>query len=288
MKILLLGAKGNLGTALTNIAKNQDFELIGWDKEDLDVTDFGLLSKKIEELAPEVIINTVAYNNVDGCENDEIAQNIAIKLNVNLVENLGLKALEIGAVLVQYSSDYVFKGDNLSGYEEDSVPNPQSFYAQSKLDGEKELISLSGRGLKWYLIRTARLFGPKGLGETTKSNFFDLVDEKSDTLNSLEIVNDEIGSFTYTLDLAQASLQLINDQAPFGIYHLVNSGEASWYDAAKYFFEKLNKQVILTPVSGKKFSRPAKRPNYSKLINTKRPQLRSWQEALEQYIKDHK
>lgn len=284
MTILVLGSAGNLGTALTEYgAEREDLKLIGWDKTDIDVSDQVLLSKKIIELKPEVIINTVAFNDVDACETSEEARTLANQLNVELVATLADIALEINATLIHYSSDYVFKGDSEIGYSETDEASPLSIYGETKLDGEKEIISASGKGLQWYLIRTSKLFGPKGMSVGAKPSFFELMFRLSNTNPSLKLVNDEIGSFTYSRDLAAATIALLDDNAAFGIYHLINAGETSWHDAAKYFFETLKKEVSLEAVSAEAFPRPAKRPKHSLLLNTKRPPLRTWQEAVSDY-----
>lgn len=285
MKILLLGAAGNLGRAIAElISQQEEHTLIGWDKADIDVTDFGLVTKKITELAPEVIINVVAYNDVDECEQSDKGKELAEALNVEFVKNLANAALSLKAILVHYSSDYVFDGEQSSGYDETAEPRPISYYGETKQRGEEEIIALSGKGLSWYLIRTSKLFGPSGTSQYSKMNFFQLMNQLSEKRPALQAVNDEIGSFTYTKDLARATFDLLEEDSPFGIYHLVNAGSASWYDAADYFFKKLGKQIELTPVPGSTFPRPARRPHYSILLNTKRPTLRSWQEAVDDYI----
>lgn len=284
MTILILGSAGNLGTAFNDLlSKQEDISLVAWDKTELDVTDQGILSKKIADIKPDVIINVVAYNDVDTCEKNEAAQTKAKSLNVDFVASLAEIALNIGATLIHYSSDYVFKGDNKQGYQEDAVPLPQNFYGQTKFAGEQELIKLSGKGLKWYLIRTSKLFGPKGTSPDAKPSFFELMFNLAKQGKELKVVTDEIGSFTYTPDLVKATWDLISEDCAFGIYHLVNSGQASWYDLAKYFLGKINLSVDIRQVLSQDFPRPAKRPKYSLLVNTKRPALRSIYEALDEY-----
>lgn len=286
MKILLLGAKGNLGTVFVNSALDfPEHVFIGWDKEDLDATDKSLLDKKISELKPDIIINTVAYNNVDQCETSEVAAELAEMLNVTLVRNLAEISIDHKCTLVHYSSDYVFSGNGKEGYVESAEPSPINIYGQSKLKGEKELIRLSGKGLQWYLIRTARLFGTKGSGENAKPSFFEQMLEISKRQQAISIVNDESGCFTYTSDLVVATLDLIASNDGFGIYHLTNEGSVTWYQAAQYFFDCVGASVILHPIAGEELVRAAKRPAYSELLNTKRPHLRSWQEAVDEYCK---
>jgi dTDP-4-dehydrorhamnose reductase len=286
MKILLLGAKGNLGTVFLNSALDYpEHSFIGWDKEDIDVTDTSLLNKKISEIKPNVIINTVAYNDVDKCETNEESAALAEALNVQLVRSLAEFAIEHNCLLLHFSSDYVFSGDVETGYSETTEPSPINIYGQSKLKGEKELISLSGKGLQWYVIRTARLFGTKGRGENAKPTFFEQMLQISKRETTISVVTDEYGCFTYTPDLVVASLDLLTSGSGFGIYHLTNEGIASWYQAAQYFFNQLKIAVNLQPVSGQVFLRPAKRPAYSGLLNTKLPKLRPWQEAVDEYCK---
>jgi len=285
MTILLLGAAGNLGTAFIELlSRREDITLVSWDKADVDVTDEGLLVKKISEIRPQLIINAVAYNDVDGCEHDPKAQAFAQSLNVDLVASLARAALEVDALLVHFSSDYVFDGENPEGYDEEAEPAPQSFYAQSKRAGEKELISLTGKSLRWYLVRTSKLFGPKGSGPAAKPSFFEIMAGLAKKGEAVKIVSDERGSFAYTKDLAAAVMQLVEEESPYGIYHLVNSGEASWFEAANYFFEKSGLCVETIPVPASEFPRPAPRPKHSLLLNTKRSALRSWQEAIDDYI----
>lgn len=285
MRILLLGDKGNLAGAFHGLlAEHDEHELIGWDKEEVDVTDRSLLEKKIAALKPAVIINTVAYNDVDACETEAGAA-LAQSLNVDTVRHLGEISLEQSIALVHYSSDYVFSGDAVDGYDEASEPAPRNAYGESKAKGERELRKLSGRGLKWYVIRTARLFGPAGRGPAAKPNFFDIIDRLARQKGELSLVGDESGSFTYTKDLAQATLDLLESGDGYGFYHLVNSGQASWYEAGAYYLARRSAAVALHQVKGADFARAALRPAHSMLRNTKRPSLRSWQAAVDEYAK---
>jgi dTDP-4-dehydrorhamnose reductase len=132
MKILLLGAKGNLGTVFLNSALDYpEHSFIGWDKEDIDVTDTSLLNKKISEIKPNVIINTVAYNDVDKCETNEESAALAEALNVQLVRSLAEVAIEHNCLLLHFSSDYVFSGDVETGYSETTEPSPINIYGKS-------------------------------------------------------------------------------------------------------------------------------------------------------------
>lgn len=286
MRILLLGANGNLGTAFRqHDLQTKEQTLISWDKEEIDVTDHELLEKKISELRPDIIINAVGYSNVDECERSEEAAAQAKILNEILIGSLADIALEYSCTLVHYSSDYVFAGKTKIGYDEQAEPSPLNIYGETKRAGELALQRLSGRGLKWYLIRTARLFGPRGQGPQAKPNFFEVISDATKVNLEVRAVKDERGSFTYTPDLVAATMSLLESDQGFGMYHFVNEGSASWYEAAAYFLKKINVSANVIPILGSELPRPAKRPLNSTLRNTKRPPLRSWQAAVDEYCK---
>lgn len=276
MKILIIGSKGMLGQDLAEVFSVQ--ELILWDKDEIDITDEDLAFKKIKEEKPDVIINSAAYNDVDGCED---SFELAKKVNGYAVGYLAKAAKEIGAVLIHYSTDYVFKGDKKEGYKEDDRPNPQSKYAESKYLGEQELQKNTD---KYYLIRTSRLFGKPAIAVGAKKSFVDKMLELSKNHDKLEVVDEEYSNPTYTPDLARQTKYIVENKLLFGIYHAVNEGACTWYEFAKEIFKIKNIDVKLVPVGSDKFPRLAKRPNYSSLINTKLPKLRSWQEALRDYL----
>jgi len=283
-KVLILGAKGNLGAQLVKAFGSQD-EVIPWDKDNVDITDKDLILKKVSEVKPDIIINAAAYNAVDNCE-EEKGYKIAKKINAEAVGYLAEAALENKALIVQYSTDYVFAGEKKDGYGEDDQPKPISKYAETKYLGEQELIKRSGEGLKYYLIRTSKLFGPRGESEMAKDSFFDLILKLSKEKKEFNMVhNEEISCFTYTPDLAKATKELVESRKPFGVYHITNSGSCSWYEATEYLFAlKGIKDIKLNPVTSADYPRPAKRPKYSVLINNKLEPLRSWQEALKEYL----
>jgi len=285
MEVLILGAKGNLGSQLVKIFfADKDYKIIAWDKEEIDITDKELVFKKIRELKPGIVINAAAYNAVDKCEEDEKEFALAKKINIEAVGYLVEACLETGAVLVHYSSDYVFAGDKKEGYKEDDEPNPINKYGETKLAGEQEVIKKSGQGLKYYLIRTSKLFGPKAESEGAKPSFFDLMLDLAKKKKELDVVNEEVSGFTYTPDLARATKKLLESDKGYGIYHITNVGRATWYETAMELFKITGKKIKINPVSGDKFPRPAKRPSYSVLINTKFGMQRDWKEALREYL----
>ena len=287
MRVLILGAKGNLGGQLVKVFSTDENEVIDWDKEEIDITDRGLILKKVGDIKPDLIINAAAYNAVDKCEESDAQYEMAKKVNIDGPKFLAEAAITVGAILVHYSSDYVFDGKNKKGYTETDEPNPISRYGKTKYHGEKRIIEQSGNGLKWYLIRTQKLFGPKGESEAAKPNFFDLMLKLSKEKDELEVVNEEKSFFTYTVDLAMATKKLVESDAGFGIYHLANQGAYTWYSATKEFFKVAQVKINIKPVLGSKFPRPAKRPKYSMLLNNKTEPMRDLKEALEDYWKNY-
>lgn len=283
MKILILGGRGNLGTQLTRVFST-DFETISWDREDLDVLDFPLLISKISELGPELIINTVAYNAVDKCE-DKKEYELAYKLNAELPGVLADLARRLGAVLIHYSTDYVFNGtEDKKEFTEDETPNPINKYGESKFAGEREVLKQAEHGLNSYLIRTSKLFGPRGASEGTKPSFFDIMLGLAQDKKDITVVNEELSCFTYTPDLAEATKRLWELEAPFGIYHLVNEGECTWLDGAKALFHFKKIETPIRAVRSENLLRAARRPKFSVLKNLKIKKLRNWQEALREYL----
>jgi dTDP-4-dehydrorhamnose reductase len=283
MAILILGGLGNLGTQLTKVF-SVDYEVVSWDRDDLDVLDFPLLISKISELKPQLIINTVAYNAVDKCE-DKKEYEVALKLNAELPAVLANLARKIKAILIHYSTDYVFNGtENKKEFIESDTPNPINKYGESKSAGEREVIKMAEYGLNYYLIRTSKLFGPKGLSPAAKPSFFDIMLNLAQTKNDLTVVNEELSCFTYTPDLAAATLRLWEIEASYGIYHLVNEGPCTWCDAATELFRLKKISVNLRSVRSENLLRAARRPKYSILRNLKIKKMRNFQEALREYI----
>ncbi len=308
-KILVVGAKGMLGQALVREFSEHDYEVLAWDKEEIDITKRDEVRWKIkspsnssfggegEIVCPKIIINAAAYNAVDKIEEGE--KDFAEAVNGYAVRNLAEAAMAVDAILVQYSTDYVFSGTKMDGYKEDDVPNPQSVYARSKWLGEQLLINskfeirnskqtqnskFKIQNLKYYLIRTSRLFGKPAVSEGAKKSFVDVVLELAEEKDCLKLVDEEVSSPTYARDLARRTREIIEWKKPFGIYHVTNSGACTWYGWAKRIFEMSGKNVKLIPVGADKFPRPAKRPKYSILLNTKLPPMRRWEEALADYL----
>ena len=283
MSILILGGQGNLGRQLTKVF-SADYDVVSWDRGDVDALDFRLLAAKIRTLKPELIINCVAYNAVDRCE-DKAEYDLAYQLNAELPAHLADFSWEIGAVLIHYSTDYVFNGTEVKKeFAETDVPNPINKYGESKFAGEREIERRAEKGLRYYLIRTSKLFGPIGASPQAKPSFFDIMLGLAQDKKELTVVNEELSCFTYTLDLAEATRRLWELEVPFGVYHLVNEGPCTWHEAAEELFRLKKIKVVLRPVRSENLLRAARRPKFSVLKNTKVRKMRPFKAALKEYL----
>ncbi len=281
MKTLILGSQGGLGTQLAKTFAS--LELLTWDKAEADFLNIPDLLVKLDIAKPEIIINAVAYNAVDKCETDESELDIALKLNFDLPRALAQWCADNSATLVHYSTDYVFSGtEDKKEFTEIDTPDPVNKYGKTKAMGEKAILECSN--LKYYIIRLSKLFGPKGESQHTKASFFDIMLNLAQTNSELKVVNEELSCFTYSPDLAQATHDLLNQKYEAGIYHLVNSGSCTWYDGVLSLKDLAGLEVAVKPISGADLTRPALRPKFSVLKNTKFPALRDYKEALKEYL----
>lgn len=281
MKILILGSQGGLGTQLVKVFSQE--ELLTWDKSEADFLNLPDLLVKLDIAKPEIVINAVAYNAVDKCETEASELDIALKLNFELPKTLAQWCAANQTTLIHYSTDYVFSGsEEKKEFFEDDVTNPISEYGRSKSLGEQAI--LNQKSLKYYLIRLSKLFGPKGDSPYTKASFFDLMLNLAQTNSELKVVSEELSCFTYSPDLAKATSNLLEQKYDYGIYHLVNSGSCTWYEAMLKLKEITGINSVITPILGTDLSRAAKRPKFSVLKNTKFPELRNYQEALSEYL----
>lgn len=275
MKVLILGAKGMLGSELSKqLSKEQ---VTAYDYEQLDITDRQAVLEEIKKLKPEIIFNCAAYNAVDKAEEQH---EVAMRLNADAVGYIAEAANSVGATLVHFSTGFIFDGSSKTGYNEESVPAPQSIYAKSKYLGELQAQTAK----KFYIVRLNLLFGEAATGPATKQSFPDLILGLAKEKKEFDFVSDEISTPTYAPDLASAVISLVKERYPFGIYHLPNEGQASWYDFAKEVFNIKGLDVKLNKITADQYPRPAERPKNSVVINTKYPKLRPWQQALQEYL----
>lgn len=275
MKILVTGSNGMLGHDLIDVLKD-NHELILTTSKTLDITDKDKVIEFIRENNPDIVINSAAYTDVDGCEEN---QDIAYAVNGDGVENLALGCREVDCPLVHVSTDYVFDGTARNPIREDGKIGPISVYGKSKLKGEEAIQKILD---KFFIVRTAWLYGING------GNFPKTMLELAKNHSEITVVYDEVGTPTYTPDLAYAISQLI-DTDYYGIYHITNSGHCSWCEFAKYIFEVAGSDVNVIPVTASEFARPAPRPHYSVLENKRwidngfEP-LRHYKDAVKEYI----
>lgn len=270
--ILVIGANGMLGHDLMATLEG---DVRGLDLPEIDITSFESVRRVLLTLKPEVIINAAAYTDVDGCETNV---ETAMAVNGEGVGLLALAAREIGAKLVQISTDYVFNGGKGSPYLEDDGQEPLSVYGESKLVGELN----AAMAPDYLIIRTQWLYGLHG------KNFVETMLRLAQEKNELAVVDDQIGSPTFTKDLAQAIKALLNKGCS-GIYHAANSGYCSWNEFARAIFEEEGLEITVNGMTTKELNRPAKRPLYSTLDCSKLAadtgcQPRHWREALQDYL----
>ena len=293
MKILVTGGNGQLGNELKSILttgeaeigkcpiNHKECEAIYVDVDQLDITDLAKVREMVQKEKPDVIINCAAFTNVDGCESSKDA---AFKVNALGPRNLAMAAEEIGAKLVQVSTDYVFEGTGNTPLSEDAVPGPVSAYGRTKLLGEEYVREFSS---KYYIVRTAWLYGYVG------KNFVYTMMRLAANNDQIEVVNDQRGNPTNANDLAYHILKLISTEE-YGVYHCTGEGECSWFDFASRIIALSGENCTVKPCTSAeykaKFPASADRPEYSSLDNmmlrcTVGNEMRSWEDAIDTFMK---
>lgn len=273
--IIILGAGGLLGTYLAKEFAPDQPQLLT--HADIDITNESSVQRVLTDSHPDIIINAAAYTAVDRCETE---RDQAMVVNGRAPGYIAAAAKNLNAILVHYSTDYIFSGERAQGYQEDwSDQHPVNAYGESKLAGEQAILQqCDDRWQKIYLMRTAWLYGAQG------TNFVDTMLRLADQQSELKVVNDQHGSPTFAADLAARTRWLLDQRSPFGVYHATNSGVCTWFDFAQTIFKLAGKAVTVTPCTSAEFPRPAARPAYSILLNTKLPPLRPWSDALADYL----
>lgn len=273
MKVALTGSEGMLGYDLKRVFP--DVELASLTYNDLDITRLDDVVKTLRDLKPDYVINAAAFTDVDRCESEP---ETAFLVNGIGPRNVAIACEEIGCSLVQISTDYVFDGTKTTSYNEWDRTNPVSAYGLSKLMGEQFVTTLTNR---FYIVRTAWLYGKNG------KNFVDTIARLLSEKDHLDVVNDQTGSPTYTVDLASAIRELLGKG--YGTYHVTNSGACTWYEFALAIAAKTGSSTPIRPVTSEQFKRPARRPANSVLGHTmlrlegiREP--RPWEEALGEYL----
>ena len=289
-RLALIGANGMLARKVRELAP-AGFAISNYDLPEFDLTDRAQVLAEMERLQPAVIVNCAAFTNVDGCETQE---ELATRVNGAGPGYLAAAAKAVGAILVHISTDYVFSGDKGTPYLESDPTAPISAYGRSKLAGE-EAIAASGLE-RYFILRTSWLYGPGG------KNFVETMLRLAAERDELRVVADQVGSPTYTGDLAQAIYRLLvvaDRPDVFGVYHLADLEECSWHGfaetivtLAKEAGEPL-RATRVTPIRTDEFPLPAPRPAYSvfskeKYLTATGATLPHWQESLKKYLKERK
>ena len=280
MKTVVIGANGQLGTDLCHVLAGHSVETLPITHKELDITDSVLVQQTLEKVRPDVVISTAAFHKVEECE-----KRPALSFEVNAIgpRNLADTCRRIDAVLVHFSTDYVFSGGRQEPHTETSLPKPLNVYGVSKLAGEAMLAFTWGRH---FVIRTCGLYGLAG-SSGKGGNFVELMLKKADENAPIRVVNDQVLTPTFTSDLATIVWRLVQTEA-YGLYHASAEGQCSWYDFARKVFELEGLQVDVEAVSSEEFPSSVQRPSYSVLSKQKLHKLGitipSWDDGLRRYL----
>lgn len=283
MVVLVTGANGQLGQAIRLIAPNYpELRFAFCSSSELDITNLENCEATFSTIKPHYCINAAAYTAVDKAESEPEKAHL---INVIGAKNLAEVSKKHNTILLHVSTDFVFDGNKTTPYNEDDIPNPTGVYGQTKLDGEK---AIQATFEKYYIIRTSWVYSQFG------NNFMKTMLRLASERDSLSVVNDQIGTPTNAVDLAEALIQIIIFSSlsageglgeAFGIYNFSNEGQCSWYDFAKTIFEINTITIDLKPIPTTSFPTPSKRPKYSVLDKTKIKttfgiEIKSWEERL--------
>jgi len=292
MKILITGSNGQLGNELQKIVSTgkaeigsvseeiKNAEVFAMDVDILDITNLEQVKKVLNEVKPDVVINCAAATNVDGCEAN---QDLAFKINSLGPRNLAMVAEELGAKIVQVSTDYVFSGVGEAPLKECDLVAPVSVYGKTKLLGEEFVRDFS---TKYYIVRTAWLYGYVG------HNFVYTMMKLGKDRDTLNVVNDQLGNPTHANDLAYHILKLIQTEE-YGVYHCTGKGECSWYNFASEIMKLSGRNCTVNPCTSEEYKsmypNSADRPAYSSLDNmmlrcTIGDEMRDWKDALKTFM----
>lgn len=276
MNVLVLGAAGQLGQAMA-ARLSMEHTVTRWTRAEIDLRNHRELGERVRQLAPAAIVNCAGYNNVDQAEQD---QETALDVNAMVVATLARAAADVDAVFMTYSTDFVFAGTESAPYTEGHRPEPQSAYAQSKLLGEW----MAADAPKHYVCRVESLFG----GPKRRSS----IDRIANAVRSGEpapVFVDRVVSPSFVVDVTEAAAHLLRAGSPYGVYHCVNTGHATWFDVGQEIVRLLGKtNSALKPISVSDVVLPASRPQYAALSNAKLAAagcvMPAWQDAIVRYL----
>ena len=276
MKVLVTGVKGQLGYDVVKDLEKRGHQPIGVDREEMDLMDNEAIRTFIMDLKPEAIIHCAAYTAVDKAE-EEVET--CYQINAESVKVISECAKELDVKLIYISTDYVFDGTKEGEYVETDVPNPINVYGASKLKGEQYVQTLLE---KYYIVRISWVFGVNG------NNFIKTMRRLGSERDELNIINDQVGSPTYTADLAPLLVDMMETDK-YGIYHATNEETCSWYEFANEIFKQSGIEVKTNPITTDQYPTAAKRPMNSRMSKAKLKEngfnlLSPWKEALNSYI----
>ena len=276
---LILGANGQLGKSLQTVLTTNDISFTAVDRQLLDITDRDACIKLFNSLSPEVVVNCAAWTAVDLAEDNKAE---AFRINCDATRNIAIASREVNAINVHVSTDYVFSGVADAPYDVDSPTAPVSVYGKSKLCGEVAVTEEYTE--RSYIVRTAWLYSPHG------GNFVKTMIRKARSASAVRVVSDQLGQPTLAADLAQHIVDLVANQAPFGIFHGTNSGVASWYDLTVEIYTQLGVDTsLVSPVPTSEYPTKAVRPQYSVLghahtIDCGVAEMQNWKTALQESL----
>ncbi|HCL02753.1 MAG TPA: dTDP-4-dehydrorhamnose reductase [Lachnoclostridium phytofermentans] len=278
MRVVVTGVNGQLGYDVVKELKKQGFTAIGLTRENLDITDENQAMRTIREINPEAVIHCAAYTAVDLAEEETEK---SLRVNALAASYLAKACAEIHAKMIYVSTDYVFPGEGEKPYETLDQVAPINWYGQTKYEGEQAVL----RELEsYFIVRVSWVFGKNG------KNFVKTMLRLSEERSTVSVVADQIGSPTYTVDLARCLVDMIKSDK-YGIYHATNEGFCSWYDFAKEIFRMSGRNITVQPLTSDEFPVKAKRPKNSRLSKEKLTEqgferLPSWQDALSRYLNE--
>lgn len=278
MRVLVTGVKGQLGHDVMNELSKRGYQGIGVDVEEMDITDRAAVERVMKEVQPDKVVHCAAWTAVDDAEDKE---ELCRRVNAEGTENIAVMCKELDVPMVYLSTDYVFDGEGTRPWEPDDERHPLNVYGQTKYEGE---LAVEKNLEKYFIVRIAWVFGVNG------KNFIKTMLRLSETHDTLTVVNDQVGSPTYTYDLARLLVDMLETEK-YGRYHATNEGLCSWCEFAKEIFRQAGKNVNVIPVSSEEYPAKAKRPHNSRMNKGKLKEmgfepLPSWQDALSRYLKE--
>ncbi len=283
IKIALIGVDGQLGVDINSCFKGKGLEVIGLvGLKDIDVCNYRMSDNILKKIKPELVVNTAAFHDVDLCEDEVLS---AFKVNVMGVKNIALICREMNIPLMHFSTDYIFDGKKKKPYLENDCARPINLYGISKLAGEQVIQYVLE---KYYIIRLSGLYGHADCAGKRGGNFVEMMIKLAKKEKVIKVVSDQILTPTSTRNVAEKLYELIQTGS-YGIYHMTNTGECSWYEFACEIFKLMKLPAKVVPTTTDQFGARARRPKYSVLDNLNLRKiglvdLRNWKEALKDYI----